>query len=286
MHRPANTDVSREVAIVVREIADRYGPHYVQELLLPRLLHHLPAADRCEENARALLCDPLGCLRTIFCEYAFSRRGKERTELSSLAVEALKRATACGDLSNRTDAVHVWEAFEEACAEGKQRPMEQLNRGILQGLPELSQEIERSNGSGSIALWIVDAARKTGRIESQFMRMVEVRGVGPKLSSLLLRDIVYLFNLEDRIDPVDRLYFQPIDRWTRVCAEFVVEDYDDPADWILAGKLSKIARKSGAKGTLFNMGITYYGTRVVCSPEQFANGLNEMVLEGAMRKGA
>jgi len=155
--------------------------------------------------------------------------------------------------------------------------MEQLNRGIVQGLPELAQEIEGQGGSGSIALWIVDAARKTGRIENQFMRMVEVRGVGPKLSSLILRDVVYLFNLEDRIDPVDRLYFQPIDRWTRVCAEFVVEDYEDAADWILAGKLSKVARKSGAKGVMFNMGVTYYGTRVVHSPEQFHEGLIEMV---------
>lgn len=287
MERRANTDVSREVAIVVRELADQYGPLYVQEMLLPRLLQQLPVAERCEESARAMLCDPLGCLRAIFHEYAFCRRGKERQELSGLAVNALKKATSSKELFNREDAVFVWEAFEEVCAEAKQKPMEQLNRGIIQGMPELAQEIQSNGGSGSIALWIVDAARKTGRIENQFMRMVEVRGVGPKLSSLILRDVVYLFNLEDRIDPVDRLYFHPIDRWTRVCSEFVVDDYDNPADWILAGKLSKVARKSGAKGTLFNMGVTYYGTRVVHSPEQFANGLIDMVQDqSAMRKGA
>jgi hypothetical protein len=287
MGRPADRDVSREVAIVVREIAEHYGPLYVRELMLPRLLQYLPPADRCEENARAALCDPLGCLRVVFQEYAFARRGKERQELGTMAVQALKRATAEVELFNREDAVFVWEAFEGICADNRQKPMEQLNRGILQGLPELAQEIQQQGGSGSIALWIVDAARKTGRIENQFMRMVEVRGVGPKLSSLILRDVVYLFNLEDRIDPVDRLYFQPIDRWTRVVAEFVIEDYEDPADWILAGKLSKVVRKSGAKGVLFNMGVTYYGTRVVHSAEQFANGLIAMVEEGVqMRKGA
>lgn len=277
MARPASTEVSREVAIVVREIAERYGPLYVKELLLPRLLAQLPAAERSEEEARAMLCDPIGCLNAIFSEYAFARRGKERNELSAMAVEALRRTTSIMDLVRGEDSVPLWCAFEEICKERGKKPMEQLNRGVVQGLGELLQELHAHHGCGSIALWIVDAARKTGRIENQFMRMVEVRGVGPKLSSLILRDVVYLFNLEGVIEPMDRLYFQPVDRWSRVIAEFVVEDYDDPADWILAGKLSKVARKSGAKGCLFNMGVTFYGTRVVHTPEQFANGLLDMV---------
>ena len=287
MGRPANTDVSREVAMVVREFSDRYGPLYVKELLLPRLLQNVPLCERTEETARAMLLEPVGCLRAIFQEYAFSRRGRERHELGVLASDALKRATAETELFNREDSVFIWEAFEALCQEKKEKPMEQLNRGILQGIPELAQEIQQNGGSGSIALWIVDSARKTGRIENQFMRMVEVRGVGPKLASMILRDVVYLFNLEDRIDPVDRLYMQPIDRWMRVCSEFVVDDYDDPADWILAGKLSKVARKSGAKGCQFNMGVTYFGTRVVHSPEAFANGLIDIVnAHTRMAKGA
>lgn len=283
MGRQANTDVSREVAIVVREISERYGPLYAQELLLPRLLQHLPVSERSEEAARAMLCDPIGCLRGIFSEYAFARRGKERHDLASMAVEALKRTVAVTDILREDDAVILWRAFEEVCLERGRKPMEQLNRGVVQGLAELAQEINAHGISGSIALWIVDAARNNGRIENQFMRMVDVRGVGPKLSSLILRDVVYLFNLEDRIEPMDRLYFQPVDRWSRVIAEFVVEDYDDPADWILAGKLSKIARKSGTKGCMFNMGVTYYGTRVVHSPDEFASGLVAMVQEQPMR---
>ena len=276
MGRVAHTDVSREVAIVVREIADRYGPHYVRDLLVPRLLQHLPNAERSEEEARALLCDPLGCLRGIFAEYAFARRGKDRQELATMAIEALRRV-ADTDLLEQEDAVNLWRAFEEVCLERGHKPMEQLNRGVVQGLAELAQEIVQCGGSGSIALWVVDAARKTGRIENQFMRMVDVRGVGPKLSSLILRDVAYLFNLEDRIEPMDRLYIQPIDKWTREIAEFVVEDYDDPPDWILAGKLAKVARKSGAKGCLFNMGVTYYGTREVHSVEAFQQGLANIV---------
>jgi hypothetical protein len=283
MGRQANTDVSREVAIVVREISERYGPLYAQELLLPRLLQHLPASERSEEAARAMLCDPIGCLRGIFSEYAFARRGKERHDLASMAVEALKRTVAVTDILREDDAVILWRAFEEVCLERGRKPMEQLNRGVVQGLAELAQEISAHGVSGSIALWIVDAARNNGRIENQFMRMVDVRGVGPKLSSLILRDVVYLFNLEDRIEPMDRLYFQPVDRWSRVIAEFVVEDYDDPADWILAGKLSKIARKSGTKGCMFNMGVTYYGTRVVHTPDEFASGLVAMVQQQPMR---
>src|SRR5690349_18891100 len=154
MGKPANTDVSPEVAIVVREIAERYGPYYVEELLLPRVLSHLPVSDRNEDNARALMCDPLGCLRAVFQEYAFARRGKERQELGHMATLALKKATSERELFNQTDSVFVWEAFEQVCAEEKQKPMEQLNRGIIQGIPELAQEIQAEGGSGSIALWI------------------------------------------------------------------------------------------------------------------------------------
>lgn len=276
----AHKDVSREVATVVREIADRFGPLYVQEILIPHLLQGLAPAQRTEESARGMLCDPLLCLRAIFADYAFSRRGKERQELASIANEALRRTCQVTDLFSQQDAVMLWHAFEEVCLERGRKPHEQLNRGVVQGLAELAQEACSLGGNGSIALWIVDAARNTGRIENQFMRMVDIRGVGPKLSSLILRDVVYLFNLEDRIDPMDRLYFQPIDRWTRSIAEVVVEDYDDPADWILAGKLAKIARRSGAHGTLFNMGVTFFGAREVHSVEAFHDGIARMMQSG------
>lgn len=285
MGKIAHKDVSREVAIVVREIADHYGPRYVQEILLPHLLPTLPIAERKEEAARAIFCDPVLCLRAIFMEYAFSRRGKDRHELANLAVAALKRSPE--DLLEQQDAVSLWQCFEEVCQEENRKPMEQLNRGPIQGLAELAQEIKAEGGNGSLALWIVDAARKTGRIENQFMRIVDVRGVGPKLSSLILRDVVYLFNLENLIDPMDRLYFQPIDKWSRLISEFVVEDYDDPADWILAGKLSKIARRSGASGALFSMGVTYYGSREAHSYEAFHAGLANIVQSTLiMAKGA
>lgn len=277
MARPANTDVSREVVAVVTELTERYGPLYAQRVLVPNLLTHLPVDERSEDAARGMLCDASACLRALFGEYAFSRRGKERDELAAIAVKSLDRTLQEGDLLGRTDAEDLWLAFENACEEAGRKPMEQINRGVVQGLAELAQEVSQDSGCGSIALWVVEAARRTGRIEAQFMRMVDVRGVGPKLASLFLRDVVYLFNLEPRIEPMDRLYYQPIDKWIRGVAEFIVEDYEHPADWILAGKIAKIVRKSGVSGPLFNMGTTYFGSREAHSAEQFADAIEDIM---------
>jgi hypothetical protein len=124
----------------------------------------------------------------------------------------------------------------------------------------------------------VQGVHHTDRIEPQFLRLVDIRNVGPKLSSLLMRDVTFLYGLEDQIDPVDRLYVQPIDKWIRLIAPYVCDDpgIEDAADWVLAGKISKYTRRAGVSGVRFNMGATFFGAREVRSMEEFPYAIEEM----------
>jgi hypothetical protein len=243
-------------------VASQWADRYITDFLLPGLARYTgvqPAVD----EVRSALRDPYLCLRSFLGFYAFSRRGKDRVDTANAAVAALDEVM--GDNPKpfllASDASAMWAAFEEQCTINKRKPQEQLNVGLVAGIPELAQEIFRSDGVGSIAEWIEGTVVRTSRIEDQFMRIVDIRGVGPKVASVFLRDIVFLFSLEDQIDPIDRLYVQPLDKWTRTIAPAIIEEpgIDHSADWILAGKMAKYTRKSGISGVRFNMGVAALG---------------------------
>lgn len=255
--------------VMAGDRADRY----VREMMLPSIAKAVGLEEPSLDAIRERLENPYYCLRAIFGHYAFARRGKDRFDLADLAMRAIDATfteETMEDFLKKPDAVVFWENYKAICHKRRRKAMEQLNRGVLQGIAELAQEIYREDGVGSIASWVVDAVEEDGRLEDQFLRMVDVRGVGPKLTSVFLRDMVYLFDLEEQIEPADLLYVQPIDKWLRQVGPYVVEELDGKsADWILAGKLVKYTRRGEVSGIRFNMGVTYFGMREVKDPEKF-----------------
>ena len=273
-------EVQPSALVLIRRIAGEYGDRYVGEIVLPALARAADAKSSTVTDVRMAFADPYRCLRAIFAHYAFSRRGRDRTELADIAVDALEKACPperFEEFLAQPDASSLWEAYVEVCKEYRRKPMEQLNRGVIAGLAELAQEIYRQDGVGSIAGWIVKGVLQTDRIEPQFLRIVDIRGVGPKLGSLFVRDVVFLNSLEEQLDPVDRLYVQPIDKWIRLIAPFLGEDVEDTPDWVLAGKLAKYTRRSGVSGIRFNMGATYFGSRVAKAADFIDEAIDELI---------
>ena len=266
---------------LMRSLSSDYSDEYVEDSLLPGLSRELDCS--CDaETVRQRLLEPYHGLRTLYGFYAFQRRGKDRHELSGLALKALSaacRESAFSQFLALTDGDLIWQSYLEVCRREGRKPLEQLNRGVLVGLAELAQEIYQLDGTGSIVNWIVAGANLTSRLEPQFLRIVDIRGVGPKVTSVLLRDVVYLYNLESRIDPVDRLYVQPIDKWLRLVAPHVIEEpgIEDAADWVLAGKLAKYTRRAGVSGVRFNMGVSAFGARHGASAGGFSRALEELL---------
>jgi hypothetical protein len=257
---------------LLRTLGGERAYRYVAEVLLPSLGRCTGDRAPTPASISKNLQSGYKSLAVIYGHYAFARRGKDRLQLSHTALEALRKTASEDDFVqflSLSDASSLWEAFVRVAQEQGHKPMEQLNRGAVAGMAELAQEIFEIDGNGSIFAWIAKGIRQTGRIEPQFMRMVDVRGVGPKLTSLILRDVVFLAGLEDALDPADRIYIQPIDKWIRLLAPYVVDepDADEMADWILAGKIAKYTRRAGVSGIRFNMGATYFGLREVRVPE-------------------
>lgn len=263
--------------IMSSERADRY----ISEMMLPSLAKATRAFEVKLDEVAERMMNPYLCLRAVFAHYAFARRGKDRFELSELALMAMDATfdnVTYKQFLKKDDAVELWDNFKAICHKRRRKAMEQLNRGIIQGLAELAQEIYKQDGVGSIAGWVVDGIEKTeGRVEPQFLRMVDVRGVGPKLASVFLRDVVYMYGLEDSIEPMDLLYIQPIDKWIRLIGPYIAEEVTEKtADWVLAGKLVKYTRRAEISGIRFNMGATYFGMREVKDPELYTEKLAEL----------
>ncbi|MCX7799406.1 MAG: hypothetical protein N2109_03585 [Fimbriimonadales bacterium] len=274
-------EMGTETVLLYRAIAGERADRYASEMLLGPLGRLLSLHSPSIAEMREALLDPFECLRVFFGHYAFSRRGKDRQILSELALDALEEVAGgdrIGQFLSLDDGFGLWQAFENRCRENRIKSNEQQNRGVIQGTAELAQEVSRI-GLRSIADWVRKAVAETDRMEPQFLRIVDIRGVGPKITSQFLRDLTYLFGLEERIERADRIYIQPIDKWIRALAPYVVPEpnAEGMADWVLAGKLNKYSRWAGVSPVRFNMGATYFGAREVHDVEHMARAVAEVI---------
>ncbi len=267
----------------MRKMAGEYAELYQRDFLVGHLrkLLGLPEAEKAE-IAEALE-DPYKALLVFFGHYAFARRGKDRDELAALAMEAMIKLTAetpFEEVLDWPDGCRLWESFEAVCQDRRRKSSEQQNRGPIQGMLELAQEIHRVDPELSLATWVVEGVDQTGRLEPQHMSIVDIRGVGPKSASTFVRDMVWLYDAEDDIEATDRIYVQPVDRWLRAIVKYVVPEtgLEDPADWIVAGKISKYTRRARVSGIGFNMGTTYFGQRLVQVPERLEDSLRNLLM--------
>jgi hypothetical protein len=269
---------AKDSLLLLRALAGTWADRYGGEVLIPQLSRAVGLESPSLSVLRERLSDPYHSLEVLYSQYAFARRGGDRHELGGIAVEALRRLCDGSEAQRVFEpqaGEELWEIFCVVCAEKQRKPMDQLNRGVVSGILDLAREVGVVEGRGSINNWVVDGIVSSGRVESQFMRLVEIRGLGPKVASLYLRDMVFLHHLEDSLDFADRLYIHPIDKWQRAIAPFVVADLEDvdAPDWVLAGKLAKQTRKAGVSGIRFNMGTSFFGTREVRVPEALEHRL-------------
>jgi len=274
--------LSPETIAVMRKVADEYADGYLSEFLVPHLLAALGAESDDVRHIRAAFADPFKCLRAFFGHYAFARRGKDRDILAEFACLALERAietNPMAEILGMPDGTVLWDAFASICVEKRHKSNESQNRGVIQGMLELAQEIYRLDKVGSIAGWILQGVVQTSRLEPQFLRIVDIRGVGPKSTSTFMRDVIFYFGLEDKIEPADRIYVQPVDRWLRQIAQYIVPEpgMDKAADWIIAGKISKYTRRSRISSIRFNMGTTYFGQKQVKDPSRMSDSLASLI---------
>jgi hypothetical protein len=281
--RPPVVELDPRAVRVFKRVADDFGKRYADEFLYPHLRRVLGTEQDEPDQIRDAYMTARGSLLAFYSHYAFARRGKDRDDLAEFATQAVARVQGEGSFDTvlqQADGTVLWEAFAAICLEKRRKNNEAQNRGLIQGMLELSQEIYRSDHVGSIANWMLNGIAQTKRLEPQFERIVDIRGVGPKSTSTFMRDVVYMFDYEDKVEPADRIYIHPIDRWLRMMARYLVPEpnMEKAADWIIAGKISKYSRRAGVSGIAFNMGSTYFGQKIVKDPTRFEEMLKKVAL--------
>lgn len=275
----APQEIAPEHRLLAEKLAGKWADLYVRELLFPALTSAGGAPVSNFKEATDVLDDHYASLALFFQNYAFSRRGKERVELASSACDALDLLADERGIEQvllATDGKALWDRFCAICDERRIKNSEQLNLGPIAGVLELAQELYQAKPAHSISSWIHASINQSGRVEDPFLRLVDVRGVGPKNASTFVRDVVISYDIENRVHNADKLYLHPIDRWIRRFAALLIPEHcsGKVIDWVVAGKLSKFCRIAGVCGTKFNVGASYFGQQIVRQPDHFDASLS------------
>lgn len=222
---------------------------------------------KCPVLIAEALQEPGGCIRALLHHYAFAKRGKDRKTLSDTALKAyLCAVQKTGADIPGGDA--IWSEFESLCQETSFKANPDLNRSIIIGITDFARELFDETEE-SLFQYLVRNIQEIRDLSGLFNEIVTIRGIGPKVTCLILRDFTYLAGLDEFLHPKSLIYVQPIDRWTRALAPLILDDPRAPemADWILAGKLSKAARLCGVSPIRFNFGSTALGIQYCFDPE-------------------
>lgn len=121
----------------------------------------------------------------------------------------------------------------------------------------------------NLTKWASSLARE-GRIKHAWDQLVRIRGVGHKIASLFLRDIVYAFGVDEN-SVGDKKYLQPIDRWTKRAAEsLAVSIPTSPKSyWEYAQVLVDVSEQAGVPCALTNSGLWTLGSQLVQDEEKY-----------------
>jgi hypothetical protein len=114
--------------------------------------------------------------------------------------------------------------------------------------------------SHNLVVWTEEGLRE-GRIGHTYDELQQVRGVGPKIISLFLRDVVTAFEMNE-FDLEPERYLQPIDRWTQRGAEVLASQMQKPKPKTgteCAEIIVEASRVVGVRPSLVNAGLWIFG---------------------------
>jgi hypothetical protein len=104
------------------------------------------------------------------------------------------------------------------------------------------------------------AAIEQGDIQKIHDGFMGIRGIGPKIASLYLRDLVDIYDLENKISPEDFGFLQPIDVWVRrVARKTGIVGDEKLSDPDIQKDIVRVCRELGISALRFNQGAWYLG---------------------------
>ncbi len=245
------------------EMVASYAPEY-QSLMFEDNLQKIGLA---KQNLREGGAHPI--IRFLLRYHAFARAGGEQAGYGSIAHTAFKEL----DLTNGEEIppAELWNEFRRRCEHEGIGVNEPLNKGVVTGLAKLA------NRRGNIFLWVRNEVDATGELRPVFLEVEDITGIGRKIATFILRDIVWFWDIEDRVEPHDRKYLHPIDRWVSRVALNLWPELEGLGRSEIAQNLGQECTDHGISNAEFNQGAWYLGARALDGDEDR--------LEAALQRG-
>ena len=128
------------------------------------------------------------------------------------------------------------------------------DRLMVISLLNFIQSIEEKN----IVKYLINKIKQK-KLPEIFKELDSVWSVGPKIASLVLRDIVYIYKLEDFVNGNDYDYLQPVDTWVHQIARRFKLTRFKKICFEEARDLARICLKVKVNPIHFNQGAWYIG---------------------------
>lgn len=203
----------------------------------------------------------------IFLEgYAFERQGRS-PNYSHAAVDSLIHCCSHGNMN----AISVWNEFRDSLDNQKlnhrnnplypsSNPDNKTNVGNKKSAIEL---VSGSNANTALPACLRDIINHQQSIGEVFKTLKSIRGIGDKIASFYLRDLVSVLKIDMDGIP-DRYLAQPIDIWIRRTVKTLADDSEmkdsEVAKWIVDE-----SARYGLNPEFINMGIWFYCARIAGS---------------------
>jgi len=175
--------------------------------------------------------------------------------------------------------IRVWDKFKNEIKNSNPNPSRNpLNPQNGKSLTGFITSREFSKWNYNIINWAKDSLAD-GKIKEVHKKLTEIRGIGDKIASLFLRDIVDVGGINEKRFGDNRKYLQPIDRWIERWLEEIAPNWgiDPPPKkyWDYAKTIIKIADEVEVeKATYLNAGIWMFGALFSEGEEDFKDAIS------------
>jgi hypothetical protein len=230
-----------------------------------------PLGFRDRNEIHSMVEDWRAAFQWFLSSFAFERQGRS-PYYSDFAVEAVELYD--GEIPGQDFEEKLWDNFLKrggfpADGEGankKNNPLAPSDNGYSSA-SRLVSSLEDFNFN--VVQWALSLAQ-SGDVKRAWNKLVAIRGIGDKIASLYLRDIVDAFEIDEDIVG-NKVYLQPIDAWTRRGAKALAEfmSVAPKSDWDLAEVLIEVSERASVRSTYTNTGLWFLGAQLVRDKERF-----------------
>jgi hypothetical protein len=242
--------MNTEISVKVKQIA-KFHKNYEEEFLKDRI-----------KNRELYLKSPKDALFFIF-SYSFyqGRKDEISSEFEERARNAVSQFLENNDIFSTSTARiteksslknHYKNLYNKLKENGVNKEGDRL---MVLSLINFIQ----SNNQKNIVKFVIEKI-KSNAIYEAYKNLDEIYSIGPKVASFILRDIVYIYKLEENLNKNDYYFLQPIDTWVHKVSRVIGLINKDKFYKDESKDITNRCFEFGVNPIHYNQGAWYIGT--------------------------